>query len=174
MAKIKVSQKTIDDIKKMGMTKALKLAGMNASATQAGAVAEYQEAARRMYGAKRVAAADKAYRAANAPKKPTDSRFSSGTAKKATSGSYTTGSGVSKAKPSNSSTYQTGRGVVAKKAVAPKKATPPAKKQSDFEKTISGVKRILNSSPGANLRMPKPAKKKNTTLKYNPRTGEKL
>lgn len=122
MAKIRVSQKTIDDIKKMGMTKALKLAGMNASATQSGAVAEYQEAARRMYGAKRVAEADKAYRAANAPKKPTDSRFSTGTAKKATSGTYTTGSGVSKAK--TSTTYTTGSGVsTAKKAATPAKKT---------------------------------------------------
>jgi hypothetical protein len=141
--KIKVSQKTIDDIKKMGMTKALRLAGQNAQATQAGAVAEYQEAARRMYGAKRVAAASSEYRAKNAPKKPTDSRFSTGTAKKATSGSYTTGSGVSKAKPS-SGTYQTGRGVVAKKAAAPKKATPPAKKSGTtdpFARFVFGVGR---------------------------------
>lgn len=164
MAKIKVSQKTIDDIKKMGMTKALKLAGMNASATQAGAVAEYQEAAKRMYGAKRVAAADKAYRAANAPKKPTDSRFSSGTAKKASSGTYTTGSGVSKAKPTNSSTYQTGRGVVASKTAAPAKKT---------------VANPTNQGGRAKYYKPadttKPAKKKATsTLKYNPLTGKKL
>lgn len=164
--KIKVSQKTIDDIKKMGMTKALKLAGMNAQATQAGAVAEYQEAARRMYGAKRVAAASSEYRAKNAPKKPTDSRFSSSAPKKPLDSRFST----AKAKPADSR-FSTG---TSKKAAAPKKATPPAKKQSDFEKTIGGVKRILNSSPGANLRMPKPAKKKNTTLKYNPRTGEKL
>lgn len=49
MAKIKVSQKTIDNIKAMGMTKALKGAGS--------ASPEMKEALKRMYGAKRVAAA---------------------------------------------------------------------------------------------------------------------
>jgi hypothetical protein len=43
----KVSQKTIDDIKRMGMTKALASAKTNRSA-------EYQEALRRMYGERRV------------------------------------------------------------------------------------------------------------------------
>lgn len=139
---VKVSQRTIDDVKKMGMAKALRLAGQNAGATQAGAVGEQQEAIRRLYGARRVNQAASSYNKANAPKKPTDSRFSSGTAKKATSGSYTTGSGVSKAKPSNSSTYQTGRGVVAKKATAPKKATPPVKKSGTtdpFARAVFGV-----------------------------------
>lgn len=155
MAKIKVSQKTIDDIKKMGMTKALKLAGMNASATQAGAVAEYQEAAKRMYGAKRVAAADKAYRAANAPKKPTDSRFSSGTAKKATSGTYTTGSGVSKAKTSG--TYTTGSGV------STKKAATPAKKAVAGPTTQGGRAKYFKPAE------PKKVEKKKTTT-TGPRT----
>lgn len=54
---IKVSQSTINDIKKMGMTKALKLAGQNAKASQGGLVKEYQEATRRLYGEKRFAAA---------------------------------------------------------------------------------------------------------------------
>ena len=47
MAKIKVSQKTIDQIKKMGMTKALGSASSNKSA-------EFQEGLRRMYGEKRL------------------------------------------------------------------------------------------------------------------------
>ena len=51
MAKIKVSQKTIDKIKTMGMTKALKGA--------ANASPEMREALKRMYGAKRVSAASK-------------------------------------------------------------------------------------------------------------------
>ena len=55
--KIKVSQKTIDDIKKLGMTKALKLAGMNKDAEQGGAVAEFAEGVRRMYGDRRYQAA---------------------------------------------------------------------------------------------------------------------
>jgi hypothetical protein len=50
MAKIKVKQSTIDEIKKMGMTKALSAAKTRRSA-------EYQEAVKRMYGAKRVAKA---------------------------------------------------------------------------------------------------------------------
>lgn len=46
----KVSQSTIDSIKKMGMTAALKKAGSSKNA-------EYLEGVKRMYGAKRVAAA---------------------------------------------------------------------------------------------------------------------
>ena len=55
--KQKVSQSTINDIKRLGMTKALRLAKENAGATQAGLVAEYQEATRRLYGDRRFAAA---------------------------------------------------------------------------------------------------------------------
>ena len=56
----KVSQKTIDSIKKMGMTEALKLAGKN-GATAGGAAREFQEGVRRMYGAKRLATAKATY-----------------------------------------------------------------------------------------------------------------
>jgi hypothetical protein len=62
----RVSQKTIDDIKKLGMTKALELAGKNGS-TAGGLAREFQEGVRRMYGAKRLAAAKATY----APKKAT-------------------------------------------------------------------------------------------------------
>jgi hypothetical protein len=48
--KIKVSQSTIDDIKRLGMTKALKMAGRNKDAYQAGEVAAFAEGVRRMYG----------------------------------------------------------------------------------------------------------------------------
>jgi hypothetical protein len=51
--KIKVSQSTIDDIKRLGMTKALALAGKNSKAEQAGMVAEFAEGVRRMYGDRR-------------------------------------------------------------------------------------------------------------------------
>ena len=61
--KVKVSQSTIDDIKGLGMTKALKMAKMNSKATQAGLVAEYQEATRRLYG-------DRRFNAATATKPP--------------------------------------------------------------------------------------------------------
>ena len=55
--KVKVSQSTIDDIKRLGMSKALRLAKENAAGPQKGLVAEYQEATRRLYGDKRFAAA---------------------------------------------------------------------------------------------------------------------
>ena len=48
--KIKVSQGTIDKIKAMGMTKSLKKAEKSTNA-------EYQEAIKRMYGARRASAA---------------------------------------------------------------------------------------------------------------------
>jgi len=48
--KIKVSQATIDKIKAMGMTKSLKKAEKSTNA-------EYQEAIKRMYGARRASAA---------------------------------------------------------------------------------------------------------------------
>ena len=56
----KVSQKTIDDIKRLGMTEALKLAGKNGK-TAGGAAREFQEGVRRMYGAKRLADAKAKY-----------------------------------------------------------------------------------------------------------------
>ena len=66
-AKIKVSQKTIDDIKRLGMARALKLAGKNRNAAKAGLVAEFEEGVKRMYGANRLEAAKSAAstRAAN-------------------------------------------------------------------------------------------------------------
>ena len=56
----RVSQSTIDSIKKMGMTEALKLAGKNGK-TSGGMAREFQEGVRRMYGAKRLAAAKAKY-----------------------------------------------------------------------------------------------------------------
>ena len=56
----RVSQSTIDDIKRMGMTKALRLAGKN-GATAGGLAREFQEGVRRMYGAKRLADAKSKY-----------------------------------------------------------------------------------------------------------------
>lgn len=55
--KVKVSQSTIDDIKRLGMSKALRLAKENAAGPQEGLVKEYQEATRRLYGDKRFSAA---------------------------------------------------------------------------------------------------------------------
>jgi hypothetical protein len=80
--KVKVSQSTIDDIKGLGMTKALNLAKMNAKSPQAGLVAEYQEATRRLYGDKRFSAAT-----AGSAKKPSTS-YSPAPAPKKASTSY--------------------------------------------------------------------------------------
>lgn len=68
---IKVSQSTIDDIKKMGMASALKLAKQNSKASQSGMVKEYQEATRRLYGEKRFAAATGKKSTVTPPKKAT-------------------------------------------------------------------------------------------------------
>jgi hypothetical protein len=72
--KIKVSQSTINDIKRLGMKEALKLAKMNAKAEQAGLVAEYQEATRRLYGDRRFAASTGA-KAPAAKKSAVPSKF---------------------------------------------------------------------------------------------------
>ena len=63
----KVSQSTIDDIKRMGMTKALALAGKNGK-TSGGMAREFQEGVRRMYGAKRLEAAKAKYAPSTAGK----------------------------------------------------------------------------------------------------------
>ena len=65
----KVSQSMIDDIKRMGMTEALKLAGKNGKPA-GGMASEFQEGVRRMYGAKRLEAAKTKY----APKATTGSK----------------------------------------------------------------------------------------------------
>lgn len=51
--RVRVSQETINDIKRLGMTKALALAAKNKGATQEGLVAEFAEGVRRMYGERR-------------------------------------------------------------------------------------------------------------------------
>ena len=61
----RVSASTIKDIKRMGMTAALKLAGTNGK-TSGGVAREFQEGVRRMYGADRLAAAKAKYGPAKA------------------------------------------------------------------------------------------------------------
>ena len=104
----KVSSATINKIKSMGMSAALKSASS--------ANAETREGIRRLYGATRY---NKAVASKAAPK-PTDSRFSGMAAAKpkARTGGYTPGSAKS-----GKATYTTGSGVrnTAKKAVAPTK-----------------------------------------------------
>ena len=61
--KIVVKQSTIDNIKKLGMTAALKKAGTSSNA-------EFLEGVKRMYGAKRLAAAKPAAKSADAARMP--------------------------------------------------------------------------------------------------------
>ena len=68
-----VTQSTINSIKKMGMTKALELAGKN-NKTSGGMAREFQEGVRRMYGADRLAAAKTKYGKPAAAKPSTASR----------------------------------------------------------------------------------------------------
>ena len=104
----KVSSATINKIKSMGMTAALK--GANSASP------EMREGIRRLYGATRY---NKAVVSKAAPK-PTDSRFSGMAAAKpkARTGGYTPGSAKS-----GKATYTTGSGVrnTAKKVAAPAK-----------------------------------------------------
>lgn len=59
-SKVKVSQSTIDEIKKMGMAKALKtVAGASKASSQDASAKAWVEGVKRLYGANRVAAATK-------------------------------------------------------------------------------------------------------------------
>lgn len=133
--KVKVSQSTIDDIKKLGMDKALKLAKMNAKATQGGLVAEYQEATRRLYGDKRFAAATGAKPAAK-------SAASMGSKQKIYNPKYATSPSATKQKVYNPKYASKPSAAAAPKAStkyspAPMKA--PAKKDNTKSNIIKGV-----------------------------------
>lgn len=123
MAKIKVSQATIDKIKAMGMTKALKGAS--------GASPEMKEALTRMYGARRVSAA--------MPSKPV-----ARSADAARSGT------MKVAKPVAKSADAARMG--AKPAMAKSAAKAPVKKSGTtdpFAKAVFGVAKAITSGQGA-------------------------
>jgi hypothetical protein len=105
MAKIKVSQSTIDQIKKMGMDKALKSA--------ANASPEMKEGLRRMYGERRLAAAGGSTKAA-----------AKSTAPSAISGKMKTSATSSKSKSSAPSA------ISGKKVTTTSKKSTPAKKSN--------------------------------------------
>jgi hypothetical protein len=100
----RVSQKTIDDIKKLGMTKALELAGKNGK-TSGGLAREFQEGVRRMYGAKRLEAAKAKYapKAATPGKSPYAFSGVAGKAGKAGTGAKTVTKPVAKTTKKGSS-----------------------------------------------------------------------
>ena len=101
----KVSQSTIDSIKKMGMTAALKKAGSSKNA-------EYIEGVKRMYGAKRLAAAQSTKPAGRAYSPAQKSAMGMGAAKKAAPVAKKTASAPKKttaAKPTNTKIRKIGR-----------------------------------------------------------------
>ena len=134
---IKVSQATIDKIKKMGMTAALK------SAPKANA--EMTEALRRMYGQRRLDAATKTKSSVPAQKSTPEK----GTGFKRVSPYPYSGVKVKgSTRPSVAPAAVSGKKVSTTSA----KKAAPAKRQSDAEKLVGGIKRVINSSPGANIR----------------------
>lgn len=146
----KVSQATIDKIKKMGMTAALKSAS--------GASAEMQEGLRRMYGANRVKAAMGSSSSSVPAQKNTPEK---GTGFKRVSpypysGVKVKGSGRPSGTPgaiSGASRNSAPAAISGKKvSTTTAKKAAPSKRQSDAEKLVGGIKRVVNSSPGANIR----------------------
>jgi hypothetical protein len=114
MAKIKVSQSTIDQIKKMGMDKALKSA--------ANASPEMKEGLRRMYGEKRLAAAGGSTKAAAKSSAPG-----------AISGKMK--SSATSNKPKNSAPSA----ISGKKVSTTSKKSTPAKKSSTTSNPLTGA-----------------------------------
>jgi hypothetical protein len=155
--KVKVSQSTIDDIKKLGMTKALKLAKQNAGATQGGLVKEYQEATRRLYGDKRFSAATKG--ATPAPAKKGSYQAGSAKSGKAT---YTTGSGVK---------YKASGTPAAKPAAKPTTTKATAKKDNTKANLLKGV---AGTAAAVGLLVVGRGKGAGTIAKLSPQVGRAL
>ena len=154
--KVKVSQSTIDDIKKLGMTKALKLAKQNAGATQGGLVKEYQEATRRLYGDRRFSAATKG--ATPAPAKKGSYQAGSAKSSKAT---YTTGSGVK---------YKASGTPAAKPAAKPTTTKATTKKDN----TANIVKGVAGTAAAIGLLVAGRGKGASTIAKLSPQVGRAM
>jgi hypothetical protein len=157
---IKVSQATIDKIKKMGMTAALK------SAPKANA--EMTEALRRMYGQRRLDAATKSKSSVPAQKSTPEK----GTGFKRVSpypysGVKVKGSGRPAGAPGavSGSSRNSAPGAVSGKKVSTTtaKKAAPAKRQSDAQKLVGGIKRVINSSPGPDIKKALTSSNKTTT-----------
>ena len=152
---IKVSQATIDKIKKQGMSASLKAASSNNSP-------EYREALRRMYGDARVAKA-------TASTKPSSS------------GRYV-GSMFVPDKPAK--TTSGGGKYVGSMFVpdkAPAKTASTSYSPTPYKPKAKSTTTIYNPRTGEKITYPTPPKPKPKSkpkpkpqLKYNPRTGEKL
>ena len=154
MAKIKVSQATIDNIKKMGMDKALKSASK--------ASPEMKEALTRMYGAKRVQAASGA--TTSAPK-ATSADMARGATSKTTKPA---------AKPVAKSADSARK--AATKA-APAKAAPATKKTSTTSNPFTGAFNALSPYGNKEQKFKSPTGKGLATRKSvpgKPSIGEKI
>lgn len=156
----KVSQATIDKIKKMGMAAALKSAGKNpivggsSSSAADKAQMEFVEGVKRMYGAKRLDAAIGSSRPSTTRAQSANPKNASVSRIVATSGPMSANTGRRRATSGPMSANSPA--VSNRSAAAPaKKAAAPKKRQSDAEKLVGGVKRVLNSSPGAGISSPK-------------------
>jgi hypothetical protein len=144
----KVSQGTIDKIKKMGMAAALKSAP-NASA-------EMQEGLRRMYGASRVKSAMGSSTSSAQKNTPEKGAGFKRVSPYPYSGVKVKGSGRPAGAPGaiSGASRNTAPSAISGKKVSTTSSTKaaPTKRQSDAEKLVGGVKRVINSSPGANIR----------------------
>ena len=152
---IKVKQSTIDEIKKMGMTKALASAKTRRSP-------EYQEALRRMYGERRLTAAVKGAQGGSMPKATYMYRGTPAT-KKRTSAGPKMGGGQGYT-PKSSKNNKGGRagaiaagaaaagaaGVYAKgKSVAKKRANmTPAQLRAEMKRVTNRAQKIAGSKTG--------------------------
>jgi hypothetical protein len=121
--KVTVSQATIDQIKSQGMAAALK------KAAAGGVSASYMEGVKRMYGAARVA--------------------------KATSANINAASKPKAYGANNAPKYRPATAATTKAATKPTSSKPAPKpkptRDSGLAQVTRGVKRVVNSSPGANL-----------------------
>ena len=156
MAKIKVSQATIDSIKKMGMDKALKSASK--------ASPEMKEALTRMYGAKRVQAAGGA--TTSAPK-TTSADMARGATKKVAA--------KPAANPVAKSADSARSG--ATKKTAPAKTAPAAKKTSTTSNPFTGAFNALSPYGNKEQKFKSPTGKGLATRKAvpgKPSIGEKI
>lgn len=143
----KVSQATINKIKSMGMSAALKSAS--------GASAEMKEGIRRLYGAKRFEAATKSSSSVPAQKStPERTGF-----KRVSPYPYSGVKVSSSSRPSGAPAAISGKKVSTTTA----KKAAPAKRQSDAQKLVGGIKRVVNSSPGPSIKKALTSSNKTTT-----------
>ena len=155
----KVSQATIDKIKSMGMSAALKSAS--------GASAEMKEGIRRLYGAKRFEAATKSSSSVPAQKNTPERTGFKRVSPYPYSGVKVKGSGRPAGAPGaiSGASRNTAPSAISGKKVSTTSAkkAAPVKRQSDAQKLVGGIKRVLNSSPGPNITKALTSSNKTTT-----------